>query len=67
MDRTACTEPQCLYKGALYTFTVIGTYVKLTERGGCCSSILRIFLVPPTVKFPAHDVWPHDMHQSATI
>jgi hypothetical protein len=20
MDRTACTEPQCLYKGALYTF-----------------------------------------------
>jgi len=21
MGRTACTEPQCLYKGALYTFT----------------------------------------------
>ena len=20
MDRTACTEPQCLYKGALYLF-----------------------------------------------
>ena len=22
MVRTACTEPQCLYKGALYLFTV---------------------------------------------
>jgi len=23
MGRTACTEPQCLYKGALYLFTSI--------------------------------------------
>jgi len=23
MGRTACTEPQCLYKGALYLFTCI--------------------------------------------
>jgi hypothetical protein len=23
MDRTACTEPHCLYKGALYMYNVI--------------------------------------------
>jgi len=23
MGRTACTEPQCLYKGALYLFTFL--------------------------------------------
>ena len=27
MDRTACTEPQCLYKGALYLFTYTKTNV----------------------------------------
>ena len=25
MGRTACTEPQCLYKGALYLFTFTQT------------------------------------------
>jgi len=24
-DRTACTEPQCLYKGALYLYLIKGT------------------------------------------
>ena len=26
MGRTACTEPQCLYKGALYLFPLISIY-----------------------------------------
>jgi len=26
MDRTACTEPQCLYKGALYLYLLLGVY-----------------------------------------
>ena len=27
MGRTVCTEPQCLYKGALYPYLLIGTLV----------------------------------------
>ena len=27
MGRTACTEPQCLYKGALYILTVYDLHV----------------------------------------
>jgi len=31
MGRTACTEPQCLYKGALYlTFTVLLMFYAVT-------------------------------------
>jgi len=26
MDRTACTEPQCLYKGALYLYLLLRVY-----------------------------------------
>ena len=30
MDRTACTEPQCLYKGDLYPFfTQISNFMKI--------------------------------------
>ena len=29
MDRTACTEPQCLYKGALYIFLPHTKYAQL--------------------------------------
>ena len=27
MDRTACTEPQCLYKGALYLYLTVELYL----------------------------------------
>ena len=27
MDRTACTEPQCLYKGALYLYLIVELYL----------------------------------------
>jgi len=31
MGRTACTEPQCLYKGALYLFYTIEIYHKIVS------------------------------------
>jgi len=31
MDRTACTEPQCLYKCALGDFAYVGGFLPLTE------------------------------------
>ena len=33
MGRTACTEPQCLYRGALYLFYVLLQCPKLRKRG----------------------------------
>jgi hypothetical protein len=36
MGRTACTQPQCLYKGALYlTFYSIKSYVRLYNYVFC--------------------------------
>ena len=34
MGRTACTEPQCLYKGALYLFYFTGWKVRGSNPGG---------------------------------
>jgi hypothetical protein len=32
MGRTACTEPQCMYKGALYLFYVRGAQISQKSR-----------------------------------
>jgi hypothetical protein len=32
MGRTACTEPQCLHKGALYLFTFMYEYWNMSRR-----------------------------------
>jgi hypothetical protein len=29
MGRTACTEPQCLYKGALYLYLILPPFVNI--------------------------------------
>jgi len=31
MDRTACTEPQCLYKDTLYLYFTLGYYVPVQQ------------------------------------
>jgi hypothetical protein len=44
MDRTACTEPQCLYKGALYLLRcVMGFYFSETfaKLGAAVGSVRR--------------------------
>ena len=45
MDRTVCTEPQCLYKGDLYLYL----YIKLQEVAIQCVStwLLAAFRCPP--------------------
>ena len=35
MDRTACTEPQCLYKGALFLTFLINQSIKQNFHGFC--------------------------------
>ena len=55
MGRTACTEPQCLYKGALYLLPFIGTIYYENEvtlqTHSCCSltstfrSVIRKFKI----------------------
>jgi len=48
MGRTACTEPQCLYKDALYIYQLqecASGFSRLTDKG---SVGLRIFLIFPT-------------------
>jgi len=45
MGRTACTEPQCLYKGDLYLFTSN----KLNTRYGEKPELLNKFYKPPRI------------------
>jgi hypothetical protein len=44
MGRIACTEPQCLYKGALYLY--------LYPLALCCKVFLEAFLVVQLAIFP---------------
>ena len=51
MGRTACTEPQCLYKGELYTdwnsvFLFIHTYLYLVKRRRPVWPIQTNFIIP---------------------
>jgi len=50
MGRTACTEPQCLYKGDLYLFTLYSNIIILWEY-------CRIYAVCrlPKRRYAAHD------------
>ena len=45
MDHTACTEPQCLYKGALYLTFILtgisGTKVRTHVSANKISEVLR--------------------------
>jgi len=41
MDRTACTEPQCLYKGALYLYLYL--YLYRDHMHEVTSSLLTVF------------------------
>jgi len=40
MGRTACTEPQCLYKGALYLFFTFMNFMSLTDISAQESKVL---------------------------
>ena len=58
MDRTACTEPQCLYKGALYLFFFFycGTTVMTLRQllyfvSGCEINDTNIFIHLPHIYF----------------
>ena len=43
MGRTACTEPQCLYKGDLYIYLLVLVYVYLLHiRSGIAQSVQRL-------------------------
>ena len=60
MDCTACTEPQCLYKGVLYIYIYISVYIpKCTDMDRIDFSMhlapylvseskLRVSAFPPT-------------------
>ena len=58
MGRTACTEPQCLYKGALYLFlqtqtsqqTINSPSSKQPATGACCCAGWQRTFPVPTVK-----------------
>jgi len=42
MGRTACTEPQCLYKGALYLYLSVGTGITVGDSCKVAISKLQI-------------------------
>jgi len=43
MGRTACTEPQCLYKGALYLYFIFNLQeVMKVQRGSRDMAVLRV-------------------------
>jgi len=50
MSRTACTEPQCLYNGALYLYLLIRLVVAAETNGRGTVSYLEPFLSRASVK-----------------
>jgi hypothetical protein len=44
MDRTACTEPQCLYKGALYLYLYIYIYIYILQFACKLHVVLATYL-----------------------
>jgi len=46
MSRTACTEPQCLYKGTLYTFFTVISSIKTSHGWGYWKLILNTRIIP---------------------
>ena len=47
MDRTACTEPQCLYKGPLYLYLSACTWVHFTLPQCLYKGALYLYLFTP--------------------
>ena len=68
MGHTACTEPQCLYKGALYlTFSRVAFVRTVTSNHKSCTSriIAEKLTVPQLVKkFPAFNGTRQSLPQS---
>ena len=57
MGCTACTEPQCLYKGALYLSTFICRVRRAVEKAfGNLAARCRVYAKPVDVKPRATDL-----------
>jgi len=59
MGRTACTEPQCLYKGALYLFYLdSGAVCNFSEKQWKCFMRMQKQIIPKTKGKSFHFKWP---------
>jgi len=63
MGRTACTEPQCLYKGALYllcTFVTLPDFLNRRTETGTATRKLRANIHSNIQIFTQRHVWLHE-------
>jgi len=68
MDRTACTEPQCLYNGALYLYLHLYSLYGPYSLYRASVPVQRCTLPLPTPLLPLWTVWPvHSLSACTTV